>query len=623
MATSYRTTPTETKGMPSGIPFIISNEAAERFSFYGMKAALAIFLANYLVALGGDNLNEAAATSYVSYFNSAVYLTPILGAFLADLFYGKYRTIITLSIVYCLGHLSLAMMGVGGMVEVWLLSGLGLIALGAGGIKPCVSAHVGDQFGKSNQHLLTRIFNIFYFSINAGAIVSNLLIPWVLKWYGPHWAFGIPGVLMALATLFFWMGRRRFIHVPANPGEFLRELFSAEGLKAVGKLTPLYLFVAIFWCLFDQTASSLVFQAEKMDLNILGIEVLPSQIQAFNPFLILIFIPLFTLVIYPTVNRFINFTPLRKIGTGLALMVVSFAVLAWAQEAIDRGETPSVGWQLLSYLIFTAAEILISIVCLEFSYTQAPRRIKSLIMAFFLVSVSIGNAITGLINGYIQIPEPAQAQLEAAVAKLEPGWEQSPRSIALPGFDGVTGTEDDFMARLKNGELDEIELPVENILKSPAEKVEALVLQRMAATGENETLAPSPEQVGDLGTDPWGNPIEYRIISAKKLQVRSAGPDKTAGTQWDQVAELTITPPSAPPAKSWMDAFRPSSPWLDRHGVQNQDEVSATKISYQVGGGTRLEGAAYFWFFTKLMAVTAILFIPFAFVYRPRTYMQH
>ena len=623
MATSYRTTPTETKGMPSGIPFIISNEAAERFSFYGMKAALAIFLANYLVALGGDNLNEAAATSYVSYFNSAVYLTPVLGAFLADLFYGKYRTIITLSIVYCLGHLSLAMMGVGGMVEVWLLSGLGLIALGAGGIKPCVSAHVGDQFGKSNQHLLTRIFNIFYFSINAGAIVSNLLIPWVLKWYGPHWAFGIPGVLMALATLFFWMGRRRFIHVPAKPGEFLRELFSAEGLKAIGKLTPLYLFVAIFWCLFDQTASSLVFQAEKMDLNILGIEVLPSQIQAFNPFLILIFIPLFTLVIYPTVNRFINFTPLRKIGTGLALMVVSFAVLAWAQEAIDRGETPSVGWQLLSYLIFTAAEILISIVCLEFSYTQAPRRIKSLIMAFFLVSVSIGNAITGLINGYIQIPEPAQAQLEAAVAKLEPGWEESPRNIALPGFDGITGNEDDFMARLKDGELDEIELPVENILKSPAEKVEALVLERMAATGGNETLAPSPEQVGDLGTDPWGNPIEYRIISAKKLQVRSAGPDKTTGTQWDQVAELTITPPSAPSAKSWMDAFRPPSPWLDRHGVQNQDEVSATEIAYKVGGGTRLEGAAYFWFFTKLMAVTAILFIPFALVYRPRTYMQH
>jgi len=115
----------------------------------------------------------------------------------------------------------LAFMGVGGVVQFWLLAGLGLIALGAGGIKPCVSAHVGDQFGRSNQHLLTKIFNIFYFSINAGAVVSNLLIPVILKWHGPHWAFGIPGVLMALATLFFWMGRRKFIHVPAKGREFI------------------------------------------------------------------------------------------------------------------------------------------------------------------------------------------------------------------------------------------------------------------------------------------------------------------------------------------------------------------------------------------------------------------
>lgn len=622
MASEFRTTPTETTGMPSGIPFIISNEAAERFSFYGMKAALAIFLANYLVALGGDNLNEAAATSYVSYFNSAVYLTPVFGALLADLFYGKYRTIITLSIVYCLGHLCLALMGIGGMVEVWLLSGLGLIALGAGGIKPCVSAHVGDQFGKSNQHLLTKIFNIFYFSINAGAIVSNLLIPWVLKWYGPHWAFGIPGVLMALATLFFWMGRRKFIHVPARSGEFIQELFSAEGLKAIGKLLPLYLFVAVFWCLFDQTASSLVFQAEKMDLNLLGIEVLPSQIQAFNPFLILVFIPLFTLVVYPTVNRFINYTPLRKIGTGLALMVVSFAVLAWAQEAIDRGETPSVGWQLLAYLIFTAAEILISIVCLEFSYTQAPRRIKSLIMAFFLVSVALGNIITGVINGYIQIPESARLQFNEAIAGMEPDWQKSPRSIALPGYDGTTGTEDDFMARVKDGELDKIELPAQDELKARAERLEALVLKRIESREGDEPIAPSMEALGDLGKDQWGNDFTYRIVSGKTLQIRSAGPDRIPGSPWDQIAILSINPPSGPPAKSLLDGLRPSAPWLERHGGHEKTK-DVTSISYRVGGGTRLEGAAYFWFFTKLMAATAILFIPFALVYRPRTYLQH
>lgn len=605
--------------MPSGIPFIISNEAAERFSFYGMKAALAIFLANYLGALGGDNLTENSATSYVSYFNSAVYLTPVLGALIADLFFGKYRTIITLSIVYCLGHLALSLMGTGGMVELWLLSGLGLIALGAGGIKPCVSAHVGDQFGKSNQHLLTKIFNIFYFSINAGAIVSNLLIPWILKWHGPHWAFGIPGVLMAFATVFFWMGRHKFIHVQADSTKFRKELFSREGGIAIAKLTPLYLFVAVFWCLFDQTASSLVFQAEKMDLNILGVEVLPSQIQAFNPFLILVFIPLFTIIIYPTVNRFFKFTPLRKIGTGLALMVLSFAVLGWAQEAIDRGETPSVGWQLISYVIFTAAEILISIVCLEFSYTQAPKRIKSLIMAFYLVSVSVGNLITGLINDYIQIPNAAEEQLNSAIEKLPEDWRDSPRNILLPGFDGTTGTADDYTARLKGGETEKIKLPGEAVLKEAAERVERLILEKL--TSGEELSAPSKEAVGVLKDDPWGNPLSYRIVNAKSVQVRSLGPDMLFGTKWDQVVTIQIKPPSEEPEASWLDSTRPSETWLQRHGGESEDG-SITSMSFMIGGGTKLEGAAYFWFFTKFMAITAVLFIPFAMAYRPRTYLQ-
>ena len=151
----YRTSPLPTNKYPPGIPYIIANEAAERFSFYGMKAALAIFLANYLGILGGDNYSETKATVVVSWFNTAVYLTPLLGALIADTFFGKYRTIMTLSIVYCLGHLCLALMGIGGFVQLWLLSGLGLISLGAGGIKPCVSAHVGDQFGTGNQHLIT------------------------------------------------------------------------------------------------------------------------------------------------------------------------------------------------------------------------------------------------------------------------------------------------------------------------------------------------------------------------------------------------------------------------------------------------------------------------------------
>ncbi|MGE4609228.1 MAG: MFS transporter, partial [Myxococcota bacterium] len=155
MASSrYRTAPEVSHEMPKGIPYIIGNEAAERFSYYGMRAVLVIFMTQYLRDASGELavLSEADATAYFHLFGTAVYLTPIAGALLADVFLGKYRTIVSLSIVYCLGHLALAVDD----TMIGLAVGLGLISLGSGGIKPCVSAHVGDQFGERNAQLLPR-----------------------------------------------------------------------------------------------------------------------------------------------------------------------------------------------------------------------------------------------------------------------------------------------------------------------------------------------------------------------------------------------------------------------------------------------------------------------------------
>ncbi len=597
----YLTRPTDTTGMPGGIPYIISNEAAERFSFYGMKAALAIFLANYLGVLGGSDMSEAKATSYVAFFTAAVYLTPLGGALIADAFFAKYRTIVTLSIVYVLGHVSLAFMGIGGMVQLWLLAGLGLIAVGAGGIKPCVSAHVGDQFGKNNQHLLTRTFNIFYFSINFGAVVSNLLIPWVLKWYGPHWAFGIPGVLMALATLFFWMGRRKFIHIPARGMPFVRELFSREGLGAIAKLLPLVFFVGMFWALFDQTASTLVFQAERMDRNFFGLEVLPSQIQAANPFLILVLIPLFTFVVYPAVEKRVALTPLRKIGTGLAIMVFSFVVIALCQESIDRGGTPHVAWQLLAYLILTSAEIMVSIVGLEFFYTQAPRRMKSLMMAIFLTSVFVGNTFTGVVNSFIQISSPA-----GETEKVEAAGDGEAGARRHPGFDGEFGTGDDL--QFADGEVTS---PASEALASAADRLQSAYL-----ANEN-TL---PVTFDDLPEDPWGNPLRYRLVSATEARLSSDGPDREYKTKWDLGLSVKVQKPDEDLEGTWLYEAKKSKGLLEPE-VDGRDRAPLT-FTYTAGGGVTLEGAAYFWFFTVFMVITAVLFIPFAIFYRPRTYLQ-
>lgn len=405
----YRTSPVPTAGMPGGIPYIVSNEAAERFSFYGMKAILVVFMTKYLVDETGQlaAMGDEEAKGYFHLFVSAVYFTPLLGALVSDVFSGKYRTILVLSIVYCLGHLTLALDD----TRFGLVLGLGLISLGSGGIKPCVSAHVGDQFGQTNASLLEKAFAFFYFSINLGAFASMLLTPVLLRRFGPHVAFAVPGALMFLATLVFWLGRWKFVHVPPGGKTFIREATSKEGLTALARLAIIYAFVAMFWALFDQTGSAWILQAEHMDRNVLGIEVLPSQIQSFNPLLVMLLIPVFSFGVYPAIRRFVPLTPLRKIGLGFFVTVVAFLIPALVEHWITQGRTPSIAWQVLAYVVLTCAEVLVSITCLEFSYTQAPKALKSLVMAIFLMSVSIGNLFTAAVNFLIQ-NEDGSSKLE-------------------------------------------------------------------------------------------------------------------------------------------------------------------------------------------------------------------
>ncbi|TWU34147.1 Dipeptide and tripeptide permease A [Novipirellula aureliae] len=395
----YNTKPIATSAMPPGIPFIIGNEAAERFSFYGMKAILTVFMTTYLLDTNGtvSPMSGEDAKFWVHLFVMAAYFMPLIGALFADWLFGKYRTILYLSILYCFGHLALAL----DETRYGLAIGLGLIAIGTGAIKPCVSAHVGDQFGKQNSHLLGKVFGWFYISINMGSVISTLLTPWLLDRYGPRVAFGVPGILMALATLLFWMGRNRFIHIPPRGSALFKDLFSSESLKAIWGLVPVYLLVAVFWSLFDQTASAWVLQAEGMDRTVMGVELLASQVQAINPLLILFLVPLFSYVLYPAIHRVFPLTPLRKISIGMFLTVASFAVSALIETSIQNGGRPCISWQALAYLILTAAEVMVSITCLEFSYTQAPNSIKSIIMSLYLLSVSLGNLITAVVNGVI------------------------------------------------------------------------------------------------------------------------------------------------------------------------------------------------------------------------------
>lgn len=394
-ATSYRTTPEPTSKMPSGIPPIIGNEAAERFSFYGMRGILFDFMTLHLMAGGVlAAMSDGEATSWYHAFIMAVYFTPLLGAILADRWLGKYTTIMLLSIVYCAGHLALALdTSRGG-----LFTGLALIAFGSGGIKGCVSAHVGDQFSSQNQHLLPRVYQMFYFAINLGSTLALLIIPRVLNHHGPHLAFGIPGILMAVATFIFWLGRRNYAHIPARGPAYWGETFSPENLAAVGRMALLFIFVALFWALFDQCGSRWVLQGKHLDQILLGIKITPAQMQAANPIMVMLFLPLCAFVIYPAISRAFPLTPLRKIGIGFFLAVISFLIPAWLEHRIADGATPSIAWQILAYVFITMAEVMISPTLLEFSYTQAAKSGKSLMLGVNMASVALGNAFTALVN---------------------------------------------------------------------------------------------------------------------------------------------------------------------------------------------------------------------------------
>jgi proton-dependent oligopeptide transporter, POT family len=229
-------TPTTTRNdrWPPQIKFIVGNEAAERFSYYGMKSILALYITQGLLQ------SKDQATTIIHLFGFANYFMPLFGAWLSDRFWGRYRTILWISLSYCAGHGVLATSDLFTTVNaklICLYSGLGLIAFGAGGIKPCVSAFMGDQFGADQGHLMRKAYGAFYFSINFGSFFSFLIIPWIaakhtpltadagfvdrLLWQikdggfsGYGWAFGVPGIVMALATFIFWLGTRHYVRKP-------------------------------------------------------------------------------------------------------------------------------------------------------------------------------------------------------------------------------------------------------------------------------------------------------------------------------------------------------------------------------------------------------------------------
>uniref|UniRef100_A0A2K6U046 Solute carrier family 15 member 2 n=1 Tax=Saimiri boliviensis boliviensis TaxID=39432 RepID=A0A2K6U046_SAIBB len=350
---------------PLSIAFIVVNEFCERFSYYGMKAVLTLYFLYFL------HWNEDTSTSIYHAFSSLCYFTPILGAAIADSWLGKFKTIIYLSLVYVLGHVikSLGALPIlGGQVVHTVLSlvGLSLIALGTGGIKPCVAAFGGDQFEENHAEERSRYFSVFYLAINAGSLISTFITPMLrgdVQCFGEDCyalAFGVPGLLMVIALVVFAMGSKMY-NKPPPEGNIVAQVlkciwfaisnrfknrsgdipkrqhwldWAAEkypkrlimDVKALTRVLFLYIPLPMFWALLDQQGSRWTLQATRMNSNLV-----------LNPLLVLIFIPLFDLVIYRLVSKCgINFSSLRKMAVGMILACLAFAVAAAVEIKINE-----------------------------------------------------------------------------------------------------------------------------------------------------------------------------------------------------------------------------------------------------------------------------------------------
>jgi proton-dependent oligopeptide transporter, POT family len=407
----------EREHFPSQIKYIVGNEACERFSYYGMMGILELYLAGQM-AMGSEG-----ATEVLHLFGAAVYFLPLLGGWIADRWLGRYWTILSLSVFYCLGHGTLALFGT---TRAGLFTGLALIAIGAGGIKPCVSAFVGDQFASNQQHLLLKIYSWFYWTINLGAAAAFFIIPWIHLHAGYRWAFGVPGIAMGLATLIFWLGTKHYVRLPpARPQERTHLLSlivyallhqgervdgekfldvalkkyshnEVEVARSVVGIVIIFATVPVFWALFNQVNSTWVLQGKSMTpfafLN-------GETMQGAGSVLVMIWVPVLTLGIYPLLERWgVKPTALRRMSAGMVLGAVAFFICGLMQFRMDRGESLSIVWQLVPYTVLEAGEVLLSATALEFAFAQAPKQFKSLIMSFWLMTIAGGHFLIAVIT---------------------------------------------------------------------------------------------------------------------------------------------------------------------------------------------------------------------------------
>lgn len=399
---------------------VVAAEALERLAFHTLCAVLALHLNEHLL------YTERDARGTVHLFLAACYLAPLAGRAVADRL-GRLPAAGLAAALHLAGLVLLAAIESRAALAV----GLVLVAAGAGGAMPAISALVGDQLRAAPREAAGRAHLVLYRVVNLASVAAKLAGPALLVAWGPRAAFAAAAAALAGALLVVRAGRDRlgrspppgpdrhgFLRVVAravarlgtgHPGQpwldaarDVHPVEAVEGARAVLRLLPVFAALALFWALFDQRAAAWVFQARQLDLALARWTLSPAHLQALNPLLVLVLVPLLGRVVVPALERRgVALPPLRKVSAGLFTAAAAFAAAGALQAAIDAGRTPHALWQLPQYVLLTAGEVLVSVTGLELAYGQAPRAMRGTIMSMGFLTVFAGNLLTaGVGHGF-------------------------------------------------------------------------------------------------------------------------------------------------------------------------------------------------------------------------------
>ena len=433
-------------GHPWGLANLAGVEMWERFSFYGMQGLLAYYI-YYSATDGGLGMSEAVATSIVGAYGGLVYLSSVLGGWVADRILGSEKTVITSAAVVMIGHLALSLLP-GGL---GLGIGLVCIAVGSGSLKVTTSATLGDLYDlKDNRR--DAAFSIYYMGVNIGGLIGPLLTSAVWGWKGFHWGFGLAAVLMAIGLVQYMLMRRHTVteesSKPTNPlsrreatrwsligalgvliiiGATMLGILTAENLSDVVVIVtliaavvlfivigtskritatersrvisfiPLFIGSAVFWSLFQQQFTVLAIYADqRLDRTILGLELPPSVVQSINPAFIIIFAAVFA-AMWTKLGDRQPVTPV-KFAIGTVVMGIAFFIFI----PLAGGGANSVPFivMVLVYFLFTMAELCLSPVGQSLATKLAPQAFHSQMVALFFLSVALGTAASGSLAGF-------------------------------------------------------------------------------------------------------------------------------------------------------------------------------------------------------------------------------